>query len=524
MATSSTNGFERALTTFRARLSPEEDAQFQITAIDDLRMAILSIQSHQRARKKMIHMKRIESFLEAMEQFGKVIEIFLNATNYLAFVWGPVKLLLLTASTWVEILDELLDAYQRIFENLPLFQEYQTLFQNEPQMQLVLESVWGDILDFHSKALRIFSHSMLHTFFRSMWKDFRSRFQHILDDLAQHKSLVESHANQIHIRQYASDRTRIFQEFERISARTAEEKYEHVLRWLNAPFTGEIQEDLATMRNDFFEATNIQTGQWIITNEKVKNWLDLDVPKTSIIWVHGIPGAGKSVLASVVIDKIQTRAAVNHAFFYCKDGDSERDSYTQILRALLSQLISQNRGSVPYYYDEGIQSGDVSLKSKKLSKKLLDSAVQNVRKGFVVIDGIDECAPGERKVLLEHLIQLVDRCDATFPGKVRLMILSREEPDIKKFLAGSETLKITSRDTLEDINTYVKYQGSRLKSKFSELETEDINHIQECVLDRTDGMFLFAKLVTENLIAQPTIHDLQSEIQPQVFPNGLGQA
>lgn len=64
-----------------------------------------------------------------------------------------------TASAWVEILDELLDAYQRIFENLPIFEVYQTLFQTEPQMQSVLESVWSDILEFHSKALRIFSHS-----------------------------------------------------------------------------------------------------------------------------------------------------------------------------------------------------------------------------------------------------------------------------------------------------------------------------------------------------------------------------
>lgn len=95
MANASSNGFERALQIFRARLSPEEDANFQITGIDDLRTTILSIQSDQRARKIMVHMKRIESFLEAMEQFGKVIEVFLNVTNYLAFIWGPIKLLLL---------------------------------------------------------------------------------------------------------------------------------------------------------------------------------------------------------------------------------------------------------------------------------------------------------------------------------------------------------------------------------------------------------------------------------------------
>lgn len=256
---------------------------------------------------------------------------------------------------------------------------------------------------------------------------------------------------------------------------------------------------------------------------------------------------GKSVLASVVIDEIQSRTAVDHAFFYCKDSDSGRSSYTQILRAFLSQLVSQTRDLVPYYYDEGFQSGEVSLHSKKLSEKLLDFALQNVRRCFVVIDGVDECPPSERKALLEHLIHLIDRCDVTFPGKVRFMVLSREEPDIKKLLTGSETLKITSRDTLEDINMYIKHQASRLRSKFSELGTEDIDYIQKCVLDRTDGkssnplalvsmarvlqsltenpgMFLFARLVTENLISQPTIHDLQREIQPQVFPNGLGQA
>lgn len=105
MANASGNGFERALAAFRARLSPEEDAQFQVTGIDDLRMSILSIQSHQRARKKLVHMKRIASFLEAMEQFGKVIEIFLNATDYLAFVWGPIKLLLLVCIHHVRILE-----------------------------------------------------------------------------------------------------------------------------------------------------------------------------------------------------------------------------------------------------------------------------------------------------------------------------------------------------------------------------------------------------------------------------------
>jgi hypothetical protein len=89
------NGFEKALLSFRARLSDSENAQFKVTTIDDLKLTILTLQAEQRAHKKMIHMGRIQSFLEAMEQFGKVIEVFINTANYLAFVWGPVKFLLL---------------------------------------------------------------------------------------------------------------------------------------------------------------------------------------------------------------------------------------------------------------------------------------------------------------------------------------------------------------------------------------------------------------------------------------------
>lgn len=89
------NGFERALKDFKSRLKESEKAKFKATTLDDLKVTILAIQSEQRSRKKMMHMGRIMSFLEAMEQFGKVIEIFLNVADMLAFIWGPVKLLLL---------------------------------------------------------------------------------------------------------------------------------------------------------------------------------------------------------------------------------------------------------------------------------------------------------------------------------------------------------------------------------------------------------------------------------------------
>jgi hypothetical protein len=174
----SSTGFERALKNFESRLTPNERAQFNATSLDDLKVTILSIQADQRSRKQMMNMSRVKSFLEAMEQFGTVIEVFFNVNNILAFVWGPMKLLLLvrmffickvkiiiflfdsrekltvteTATTWSDSLDTLLDAYQEISENFPIFECYQSIFAKSERMQVILECVWSNIL----LALRIF--------------------------------------------------------------------------------------------------------------------------------------------------------------------------------------------------------------------------------------------------------------------------------------------------------------------------------------------------------------------------------
>lgn len=89
-----TAGFHRILANFRARLTKAELDNFKICDLNDVRQAIVNIQYEQEKRKDMMGFSRILGFLEAMDQFGKVVEVFLNASEFLAFVWGPLKFLL----------------------------------------------------------------------------------------------------------------------------------------------------------------------------------------------------------------------------------------------------------------------------------------------------------------------------------------------------------------------------------------------------------------------------------------------
>ncbi|KAM0431863.1 hypothetical protein ACHAPT_005115 [Fusarium lateritium] len=367
------NGFQRALKDFESRLKPSEKAKFKATTLDDLKVTILAIQSEQRARKKTMHMARIMSFLEAMEQFGKVIEVFLNVADMLAFVWGPVKLLLLTAACWSESFDTLLDAYQLIADNFPIFAGYQSTFVDNDRMQAVLECAWSDILDFHIQALRIFEQSMMRQFFRSLWKDFKSRFQGILNDLKRQKDLVQSHADQVHIHNYEVDRLKIFEEFEQARMKRAAEKKAFVVQWIAAPQTILDHEYLCGIRQQHYDATHRRTGQWILDHEEVKAWMAQQVPKSSSLWITGIAGA-----------------------------------------------------------------------------------------------------------------EVVNLCDSTNPGKVRVLILSRDEPDIRRALATATVIRLSRQDTLQDIESYIQHHAGLLQQKFK-LPDDDREYIEQYVLDKSDG-------------------------------------
>jgi hypothetical protein len=85
----------RAIKKFRARLTGKELTDFGTTTYEQLCRDLVRVQKEQEGRMEMMNLSRIKSCLEAMHQFGSVIEIFLNVSDAVAFVWGPMKLLLL---------------------------------------------------------------------------------------------------------------------------------------------------------------------------------------------------------------------------------------------------------------------------------------------------------------------------------------------------------------------------------------------------------------------------------------------
>ena len=79
--------FQRALARFKSHLSPEDQDKFSVTRLEDVQEAIAQIQSAQGSKRKMRNLTRLKGFIEAMEQYGQVVEVFLNVHEIIAFVW-----------------------------------------------------------------------------------------------------------------------------------------------------------------------------------------------------------------------------------------------------------------------------------------------------------------------------------------------------------------------------------------------------------------------------------------------------
>lgn len=87
MAGPNPDSFERALRNFKSTLSPETAHQFSICSLQDVQTICMDIQREQGQKGCLRKMKRIEGFIEAMDQLGKTIDVFLNANEFVCFVW-----------------------------------------------------------------------------------------------------------------------------------------------------------------------------------------------------------------------------------------------------------------------------------------------------------------------------------------------------------------------------------------------------------------------------------------------------
>jgi hypothetical protein len=112
--------------------------------------------------------------------------------------------------------------------------------------------------------------------------------------------------------------------------------------------------------------------------------------------------------------------------------------------------------------------------------------LERIPQVFIIVDGLDECEAVERKAILTFLTNMVDHCDSSIPGRLRVLIVSQDYKDIEKFMKAVPTVALTSDHNKADIEEYVLARTQDIESKLgpSPAERETISKTA-CI--RADG-------------------------------------
>ncbi|KAH9165746.1 hypothetical protein EDB89DRAFT_1818485, partial [Lactarius sanguifluus] len=273
---------------------------------------------------------------------------------------------------------------------------------------------------------------------------------------------------------------------------------EKLRRWQSPP-------DPSTNHNFASDRQHEGTAEWFIRNHKFVEWKVTG----SLLWIHGKPGSGKSVLCSAVINNVTTlcnEGSASMAYFYFDFRDINKQARRNLLSSFLTQLSNRSEhfcdilSRLYRAHDNGAHQPSDSVLLQCLKEML---TLPNQGPVYLIMDALDECpdtsdVPSPREQVLDLVKDLVG---LRVPS-LHICVTSRPEVDISDALESIASQAVSLQDESgqkKDIANYVRsvvYSGS---GKFMRRwRPEDKEHVIETLSERADGMFrwVFCQLET----------------------------
>lgn len=79
--------FERILEDFKKTLKKRDLENFKQTTYGDIEKCIGELQETQHKTRRNQNLRRLAPFVEAIDQYGKVVSIFCNSNEFVPFIW-----------------------------------------------------------------------------------------------------------------------------------------------------------------------------------------------------------------------------------------------------------------------------------------------------------------------------------------------------------------------------------------------------------------------------------------------------
>lgn len=223
------------------------------------------------------------------------------------------------------------------------------------------------------------------------------------------------------------------------------ETREKVLKWL-------VTTDPSLNHNTACALHDSHTGTWVTRSKEYRDWKD---GSARFLWFHGIPGAGKTILFSYIVEDIKQSCKtlgskdVTCSYYYCYFGRAQ-DEVPHLLRWVINQLCRRSQ-YIPQEILDCFKTDEQP--SVPVLVQALSTVLRNFQRVYLMFDALDESL--DRHNLLRLLKQLVGD---SFE-KLKLLATSRKEIDIEISLTPISTnMSLSNPYVDEDIRIYIQNQ------------------------------------------------------------------
>lgn len=235
------------------------------------------------------------------------------------------------------------------------------------------------------------------------------------------------------------------------------------------------------------------TGEWLEKTKEYVAWHES--PDVGLLLVKGLPGMGKSVIASSIIGKCAGYENAKVVYFFFRQIIEANRYPRSLVIDWLSQLLP-NSSLLTEILSGTIQDHpDISNVSLDSLWGILVETLKSCPRVYCVADALDEMDLTQIG-FLDKLAELGQENS----DRVKIFVTSRQSDEIECRLKDclSIKLKLSRHRVDDDIDLYIRKRLSLLPREF--LTEKAQQKIEESVRARSNGVFLYARLMLDKIL------------------------
>ncbi|KAF2969942.1 hypothetical protein GQX73_g3591 [Xylaria multiplex] len=233
--------------------------------------------------------------------------------------------------------------------------------------------------------------------------------------------------------------------------------------------------------------------QWLVQKDSFQQWYNALTSK--FFWLQGRPGAGKTMLASHVVNHLH-ESGLDCSYFFFKQGDEGRDTINALLRSMAWQMIVMHPEAfitisnvTNSWTEPPIDKVDHILVWRRIFAAVL-LKIKLKRPQYWVIDALDECKNSS------ELMFFLGKAQEIWP----LCILATSRTGVETYLStANPSMEVITENIREenkvDIASFLKANLHNLPGATTDAQQD----ISDRILQNSRGCFLWVSLVLNEL-------------------------